>query len=178
MPWVVAMFLHGLATVSRDGALLDVSVTLLAQGYSVRFSAPGMSMGATIRDGEAITVAPAEAGEITWGDIVAYRRGYRVIAHRVVGLCHRDRADTAFLLRGDAAFACDPPVAPAQVLGKVVSVERRGRHLRVSSRQAKLVYTARVVASRARRLSRYVASRASTVWAIRRDKLFPRRAFG
>lgn len=151
---------------SKTGALLNVSAKLLAQGYSVRFSAPGTSMGAAIRDGEAITVAPAAPGEITRGDIVAYRRGHHVIAHRVVRCGRRDRADGAFLLRGDAAFACDAPVAPGQILGKVVSVERQGRQLSVSSRQAKLAYTARVAAARASRVSRSVASRAAMVAVI------------
>ena len=145
----------------KNGALLQMSAKLLAQGYSVRFSAPGTSMGTTIRNGEAITVVPAQPGEISRGDIVAYRRGHHVVAHRVVGFGRRGRADGAFLLRGDAACTCDAPVAPEQILGKVVSVERRGRQLRVSSRQAKLAYTARVAASRARRLCRSLASRAA-----------------
>ena len=159
----MAIFLLILGAVSKNGALLNVSATLLAQGYSVRFSAPGTSMGATIRDGEAITVAPVEPGEITWGDIVVYRRGHHLLAHRVVRFARRDRPDGGFLVRGDAACTCDAPVAPEQILGKVVSVERQGRHLSVSSRQAKLAYTARVAASRARRLRRSIASRAAMV---------------
>ena len=159
----MAVFLLTLGDVNKHGALLNVSAKLLAQGYSVRFSAPGTSMGATIRDGEAITVAPAEPEEITLGDIVAYRRGHQLIAHRVVRFGRRDRADGAFFVRGDAACTCDAPVAPEQILGKVVSVERRGRQLSVSGRQAKLAYTARVAASRARHLSRSLASRAAVV---------------
>ena len=70
----------------NTGALLNVSATLLGQGYSVRFSAPGTSMGSTIRDGETITEAPAVPSKIRRGDIVAYRRGYHIVAHRVVRL--------------------------------------------------------------------------------------------
>ena len=146
--------------------MLNVTVKLLAQGYSVRFRAPGTSMGATIRDGEAITVVPADPAEITRGDIVAYRRGHQIIAHRVVCSGRRDQPDGQFLLRGDAAFACDAPVAPEQILGKVVFVERRGRQLRVSGRQAKVAYAARVAASRARRLTQSVASRAAMVGVL------------
>ena len=54
-------------------------------------------------------------------------------------------------MRGDAAMSCDPPVTQEQILGKVVSVERRGRQRKVSSRSAKLAYTARVAASRLKR---------------------------
>ncbi len=134
----------------NTGALLNVSATLLGQGYSVRFSAPGTSMGPTIRDGETITVAPAVPSEIRRGDVVAYRRGYHVIAHRVVGV-ERHNESPVFLMRGDAAMSCDPPVTREQILGKVVSVEGRGRQRKVSSRPAKLAYMARVAASRVKR---------------------------
>ena len=144
------MFLLRLGTMRTTGALLNVSANLLAQGYSVRFSAPGTSMGPTIRDRETITVAPAVPSEIRRGDIVAYRRGYHVVAHRVVRVA-RHTDGPAFLMRGDAAMSCDPPVAPEQILGKVVSVERRGRQRKVGRCPAKLAYTARVAASRATR---------------------------
>ena len=134
----------------NTGALLNVSATLLAQGYSVRFSAPGTSMGPTIRDGETITVAPAAPSQIRRGDIVAYRRGYHIVAHRVVRV-ERDNDGQTFLMRGDAAMSCDAPVAREQILGTVVSVERRGRQCKVSGCPARLAYTARVAASRATR---------------------------
>ena len=135
----------------RDtGTLLNVSTMLLGQGYSVRFSAPGTSMGSTIRDGETITVAPAVPSQIRRGDIVAYRRGYHIVAHRVVRV-ERHNEGPAFLMRGDAAMSCDPLVTRDQILGKVVAVERRGRQRKVSSRSAKLAYTARVAASRLKR---------------------------
>ncbi len=146
----VAMFLLELATMRNTGALLNVSATLLGQGYNVRFSAPGTSMGPTIRDGETITVAPTVPSEIRRGDIVAYRRGYHVVAHRVVRV-ERHNESPMFLMRGDAATSSDPPVTREQILGKVVSVERRGRQRKVSSYPAKLAYTARVAASRAKR---------------------------
>ena len=84
------------------------------------------------------------------GDIVANRRGDHIVAHRVVRV-ERHNEGPAFLMRGDAAMSCDPPVTQEQILGKVVSVERRGRQRKVSSRSAKLAYTARVAASRLKR---------------------------
>ena len=156
----LAKFLLPSDCMSRRGKLLNVSARLLDQGYSVRFSAPGTSMGPTIRDGEPITVAPAEPSEITLGDIVAYRNGHGLVAHRVVRIERRDQAGGGFVLRGDSATTCDAPVAPEQILGKVISVERRGRQLKVSSRPAKLAYAARVVASRA---SRSIDGRAALV---------------
>jgi len=46
---------------------------------------------------------------------------------------------TFFLLRGDASSTCNDPVAPWQVLGKVVAVQREGRRVGLTSRRAKIV---------------------------------------
>jgi hypothetical protein len=46
--------------------------------------------------------------------------------------------DISFVLRGDAALACDEPVEPGQVLGRVVSVQRHGRRLDPSSGRARI----------------------------------------
>jgi signal peptidase I len=115
------------ATVMRDAAgFLDVSEHLLAEGYHVRFSAAGTSMQPTIANGDAITVAPVAVADLQRGDIVLYRSEQRVIAHRVVDISATGSEIAAFLLRGDAKAACDGPVAPGQILGKVIAIERRG----------------------------------------------------
>ena len=134
----------------KTGASLNVNAKLLAQGYCVRFSALGTSMDPTIRNGEKITVAPAVPSEIRRGDIVGYRRGDDAVAHRVVRVERHDDGP-AFLMRGDAATSHDPRVAPGQILGKVVSIERQGSQLGVSGRRAKFAQMGRVAVLRAKR---------------------------
>jgi len=43
------------------------------------------------------------------------------------GVKRSSNAVLEFVLRGDAALACDDPVKAGQILGKVVSIERNGR---------------------------------------------------
>ena len=131
--------------------LLELSTELFARGLSVRFRAPGWSMHPTIDDGEVITVEPIEASEVKKGDIILYRINEGVIAHRVVGIQKSGRAEDRLILRGDASRVPDRPVAPEQVLGKVVSVERRGRHVNPYSRKSKIVRTGHTWASRVKR---------------------------
>jgi len=57
-----------------------------------------------------------------------------------------------FILRGDASKTCDDPVEAQQVLGKVVSVERRGRSIDLYSRRARMLRIAHACASRLKRL--------------------------
>jgi hypothetical protein len=113
--------------IKRDAKLfLDVSERLLDEGYRVRFRAAGTSMQPAIGDGDALILAPIDPVAVRPGDILLYRKHRRGIAHRVVHVQHALPAVGAFLLRGDASTACDAPVGPDEVLGKVVSVERQG----------------------------------------------------
>lgn len=57
-----------------------------------------------------------------------------------------------FILRGDASDICDDPVEAKQILGKVVSVEKRGRSIDLYSRKAKILCLAYVWVSRFKRL--------------------------
>jgi signal peptidase I len=116
-----------IATTIRNAALfLDLSEDLLDEGYGVRFRADGTSMQPTIEDGDAITVASVALTDIKRGDILVYRCGRRIIAHRVVHIRTTGNEIAAFVLQGDAKTACDAPVAPNQILGRVVAIERRG----------------------------------------------------
>ena len=145
---------------------IDMSTELLRQGKNVRFQAPGQSMHPAIKEGETITVAPVAPFNIKRGDILLYLAGMKVIAHRVVRI-KREKNDSAtqptshsktlnpqlvFILRGDASGTCDDPVEAQQILGKVVSVEKRGRSIDLYCRRAKMLHFAHARASRLKRL--------------------------
>ncbi len=93
-------------------------------------------MSPAIVDGEVITVEPIALSEIECGDIILYEAGNRVIAHRVIRTFKGEspkRPALSFILRGDAFKTCDEPVSGQRVLGKVVSVRRRGEEIRLSA---------------------------------------------
>jgi hypothetical protein len=118
------------SSLAASGALLrDLSADLLGCGYDVHFRAPGRSMHPAIREGETITVRPVSPSTIRRGDIILYRWQQGVIAHRVVGIEKAVGGEFRLLTRGDAAGAQVEPVAPDQVLGKVVAAERNGRRV-------------------------------------------------
>ena len=129
----------------------DVSTELLRSGQSIRFRAPGRSMYPTIKENETITVQPVAPSGIKTEDIILYRLDEVVIAHRVVRIERGEHGGSRFILRGDASGVPDEPVEPAQVLGKVVSVERGGRSIDLYTRKVKMLRTAYVWASRLKR---------------------------
>jgi hypothetical protein len=68
--------------------------------------------------------------EIRRGDIVLYRWGRGVRAHRVVSMDGAQPRRLAFILRGDAG-GDDDRVPAEKVFGRVISLERDGRRIRL-----------------------------------------------
>ena len=125
--------------VKRNAALFaGTCEQLLAQGYSVRFRGEGTSMLPTIAPGEKIIVAPAHPGRVMRGDVLMFRCRGRLLTHRVAAIQVGPCGEREFLLRGDAKGGFDAPVRQADVLGKVVGVERRGKLRNVSGMTANL----------------------------------------
>jgi len=136
----------------RDSGLFGVVMQeALATGTVVRFRAEGASMYPTIHDGDAITIAAVSAGDIVRGDVLLCRHDQRVLAHRVVNVTTHHAA-RFFDLRGDANAACDVPVAADAVVGRVISVRRHEREVRLCGRAARLRHLARTSASRVKAL--------------------------
>jgi signal peptidase I len=118
---------------------LDISGELLRSGYAVRFRAHGSSMRPAIRDGEAITVESVEPAAVKPGDVLFYRQRQRAVAHRVISVSHKGDNVVEFIVRGDAKAACDAPVKPSQVLGRVLPEGRDSRRETFLRRAARLV---------------------------------------
>jgi hypothetical protein len=148
----------------------DLSIELLRQRKSIRFRAPGRSMYPTIKENEVITVEPIEPSSINIGDIILYRQDRSVVAHRVVRIiktelpppCSLEAEHSSnnnhpssvvprhsFLLRGDTWCQEDlKPVADAQILGKVIRVEKNGQYVDPYSRKAQIRLLVHAIGSR------------------------------
>ena len=82
-----------------------------------------------IWDGDRVLVSPAGGAEILVGDVICYETSPgRLFLHRVI---KREREQ--LVTKGDALDSTDL-VSPAQVLGKVVAIERDGRFRRLAIR--------------------------------------------
>lgn len=136
---------------ATTGLFAEMVCDVLGIGCCVRFRAQGWSMTPTIKEAEKITVKPATPSEVRVGDIVLYRKGGKLTAHRVMTTDSR-----RFIVRGDALRNSDPPVEAAQILGKVVSVERRGRHVSLTSLTARISHRTR---ARLSKFKRWIESR-------------------
>ncbi|HYR02947.1 MAG TPA: S24/S26 family peptidase [Syntrophobacteria bacterium] len=128
----------------------EVCGDLLTHGFSVRFRAPGWSMHPTIRDGEIITAEPVAPAQVKTGEVVLYRVGEALLAHRVVGLRRPDGCPR-LLVRGDAPGAQIEGVTAGQILGRVVCAARGQKIVRLSTAKARVLWFVRHMGYRLRR---------------------------
>ena len=76
----------------------------------------------TLQDGDCLWVSPAVFDSLQPGDVVAFRSGGHVLAHRIA-----KRDGSRFLTQGDGNWRRDcTPVGPADLIGRVEERERSG----------------------------------------------------
>lgn len=98
---------------------------VLSRGRPFRFCARGWSMAPFIRDGDVITLSPAQNRLPRVGEVVAFVRGSsnKLVVHRVV-----DCRAQALVIQGDnEPDYADGMVRLDDVLGRVDRIERNGR---------------------------------------------------
>lgn len=79
-------------------------------------------MRGTLAEGDSLWVQPVPVDVLQPGDVVAFRSGKMVLAHRIVG-----RSGENFLTQGDGNWRRDSALlAPDQVLGRVDAREHAG----------------------------------------------------
>jgi len=118
------------AAPSRDTLKLELAAEILREFAEVRFVARGSSMLPAIYPGDCLTVRSFGDGAPRCGDIVLCRRGHEFRVHRVVRILGEGSA-TLYVLRGDALTDEDAPVRRGEILGRVTSIERRGKSLKL-----------------------------------------------
>jgi len=150
-------------------AFSTVADSLLAAGFKLRFRAGGHSMGAAVRDGERVTVAPVDARDVAIGDIVLCQTWRGPLAHRVQRVERAAAGAVRFVLRGDASFEDDRAIAAGQLLGRLVSVERNGRGFDLAVRGGALGRRLFVAALRARAALASATRALGTRGALARD---------
>ena len=105
-----------------DGARRELFLELLCRFGRARLRVNGASMVPSLWPGDVVEVVRVPSSEIRLRNIVLLERDGRFFCHRVIEL-FREGNSTLLRTKGDALHDCDPPAAPAQVLGVVGAVE-------------------------------------------------------
>jgi len=80
----------------------------------------------TIWPGDTLVIDRVSRAEVLEGDIVLFGRDRRLFAHRVV-----KNKSSALVTRGDSMRAPDSPVDEGEFLGRVSSIVRNGRFVKL-----------------------------------------------
>jgi signal peptidase I len=110
----------------REDLKLGLAVEALRTCGTVCLKARGTSMLPSIWPGDVLTIGSVAGDQLAAGDIVWFMRYGRCFIHRLVT---RDPVNNrnCFVTRGDAMPQNDPPVAAADLLGRVIRIRRGNR---------------------------------------------------
>ncbi len=122
---------------------------LLAAGHTARFLASGDSMYPAIRSGDYLHIVPCGMSELRRGDVVLTATDRGLTAHRVVRISERG-GSPRITTRGDNSFWSDPPVGPAEVLGRVAQVDGSTNVRKTGPKSATIICFAAVLVRRLR----------------------------
>lgn len=108
-------------------AFAELMEAVLEKNVPFRFSASGSSMTPFIQDGDTITIAPSPL-RLRPGDVVAFVNVHsnQLMVHRIL---HASPA--GYLIKGDNNSVPDGLMPASSIIGSVVRVVRRGRHVRL-----------------------------------------------
>jgi signal peptidase I len=104
----------------------ELASEVLRSSGKLRLQVTGWSMLPTIWPNDTVMVERVEPCAVSAGDIILVGRDRRLVAHRVVAKAG-DRKETEIITQGDGMAHPDPPVAGADVLGRVSFIVRDGR---------------------------------------------------
>lgn len=125
----------------------------------VRLRVFGTSMVPAVMPGDMVLIQRAMLEEILPGEIAVFLRAGRLFAHRVAErkavVNARGDKELFLITRGDRQRDCDSPVDSSELLGRVVSIERESRNIKVAPNRA-VRMTARMLQSSDRATSLYL----------------------
>ena len=108
--------------------LKEVSLSLLAEGKSLRIKPAGYSMFPAIRPNDIVIIAPVNnRSKLTPGDIVVFRRDSDFVLHRLTDIRYQEE-NAFYFTRGDSSINEDLPIKADKIIGVVTTIEtKRGK---------------------------------------------------
>jgi signal peptidase I len=113
---------------SKQTIVKDISLSLLAEGKTIRIKAHGYSMYPCIKPGSLVLIEPLKIkGLPVPGEIIAIRRENGLIVHRLSKIINRNGI-TTYIARGDSNATADNPVKIDKIVGRIVRAETTGEN--------------------------------------------------
>jgi hypothetical protein len=106
---------------------LHISRISQAPDKPVRLMVVSGSMSPLLLPGDSIYMEFAPPESLKRGDIVVFRKGESLVTHRLVSI-----GPNGCLTKGDALFRCDSSITRADIAGRVIAFDHKGKITRLS----------------------------------------------
>lgn len=122
---------------SLQRVAIELARELVERDVEIPLKTAGLSMGATIRDGDSILVQRTKPDSLNAGDIVVWQTDSGLTAHRIL---YKQPCGDFFRLttKGDSCLAPDPPVSSKEIIGRVAEIRGPGGTTRLLSTRARV----------------------------------------
>lgn len=119
-------------------ALADLAGEILRSGGSFSFRANGSSMYPFLPNGTILTIVPVRSPDLALGDVVLYRVGNRMAAHRIVGI-GAEESGIVFKIKGDNCTGPPHRITESEIMGLISAAEIGPFKIAVNRRPWKLL---------------------------------------
>jgi signal peptidase I len=154
--------MNGLSRVSSGAACRLLAESVRIWG-GIQLPSVGTSMVPSIQPGDVLSIQLVDPKEVSLGDVVVYEREGVLIVHRVVGIFAAP-SEPYLVTRGDRSLRDDAPIRTGELLGRVVSIERKNRRVNVYQFSNKAGQALCAVLRRSERATRLFL-RANALWS-------------
>lgn len=110
--------------------LVEMLRESMAQGQNPALIVTSNSMHPLLQTDDFVILEPANTSQLQPGDIITIHYDNDLITHRFWGL-----KDGKLMTRGDRPLIFDPPWHPTQLVGRVVTRQRKDHELRLTTKK-------------------------------------------
>jgi len=113
---------------NKQTIVKDISLSLLAEGKTIRIKAHGYSMYPCIKPGSLLLIEPIQLKKAPVpGEIIAIRRENGLVVHRLSKIVIKNGI-RFYIARGDSNSRFDNPVKITEIAGRIVRAETTGEN--------------------------------------------------
>lgn len=117
---------------TKQTIVKDISLSLLAEGKTIRIKAHGYSMYPCIKPGSLLLIEPISIkGFPRPGEIIAIKRENGLVVHRLSKIITKNGI-TSYIARGDSNAYPDKPVKINMIVGRIIRAETTGENNRLA----------------------------------------------
>ena len=120
-----------------NNQLFDLAENMLNDEHSLSYRLKGHSMYPTLKPGDIGLVEKCSTEELKIGDILVFKANGILVGHRLIEIRSTNNK-TIFITKGDKSNNKDVPFSKEELLGRINSIQRKKRVLKLNSFSMKM----------------------------------------